>query len=391
MSDIAKLRLLLVGNYEPDRQISMKLFCDTLQGAFGARGIAVERIQPQPRLGRWRAGGRELTKWLGHADKFFLFPRELRKKVTALRAAHGDALIVHVCDHSNSMYAHQARDVRHLVTCHDLMAVRLALGQMPGPRVRFTGRRLQAMIRRGLESAAHVACISQCTRNDLHRVCDLPESRSSVITFQLNHPYRRLAADAAWAVIGPRVPNDGRPLVLHIGNNSWYKNRDGVLRIFSSVLGSAAPAGAARPRLVIIGHEMTAAQTEFIARHQLAGDVVWLPSVELKILEAFYSVTTVFLFPSLYEGFGWPPIEAQACGCPVVASTGGALGEVVAGSALTAETTDEAQLARHVGDLLAQPALRETVVARGHANVQRFQPPRMIDGYLQRYAEILKH
>ncbi len=382
-------RLLLVGNYAPDRQFSMRLFCDTLHDGLAARGAAVERILPAPRLGRWRGARGELAKWLGHADKFLLFPRALRSRVRELRAAHGDALLVHICDHSNAMYVRETLGVRHLVTCHDLMAVRLALGDLPGPRVRFTGRRLQRMVRRGLEAARHVACDSRCTLTDLQRVCRRPESGSSVIHAQLNYPYARLPAGEARALLGPRLPDDGRPLVLHVGNNSWYKNRDGVLRIFRTASALASGAGAGRPRLVLLGPELSASQRDFVAQHGLTKDVTALSGQDTATLQAFYSLADVFLFPSLYEGFGWPPLEAQACGCPVVASTGGSLAEVLGDSALTTPADDEAALAGHVQTLLAQPTLRDEFVAKGRANVARFAPPRMIDDYQALYSQLL--
>jgi glycosyltransferase involved in cell wall biosynthesis len=366
----------------------MRLFCDTLHDGLAARGVAVERLLPAPRLGRWQARG-ELAKWLGHADKFLLFPRALRKRVGELRAAHGDTLLVHICDHSNAMYVREARAVRHLVTCHDLMAVRLALGDLAGPPVRFTGRRLQRMVRRGLEAARHVVCVSETTRNDLRLVCGGRSDEVPVILNQLNHPYTRLATGEARTLLGVRLPDDGRPLVLHVGNNSWYKNRDGVLRIFRAAAALTAASGAGRPRLVLLGPELSAAQRELVAQSGLTGDVTALSGQDTATLQAFYSLADVFLFPSLYEGFGWPPIEAQACGCPVVASTGGSLAEVLGGSALTASASDEAVLAGHVHAVLTRPELRAELVAKGRANVVRFAPPRMIDEYQALYARLL--
>jgi glycosyltransferase involved in cell wall biosynthesis len=138
----------------------------------------------------------------------------------------------------------------------------------------------------------------------------------------------------------------------------------------------------------LLGPELSASQRDFVAQHGLTGDVTALSGQDTATLQAFYSVADVFLFPSHYEGFGWPPIEAQACGCPVVASTGGSLAEVLGDSALTAPAADEAALAGHVQALLARPALRDEMAAKGRANVVRFAPPRMIDDYQALYARL---
>jgi glycosyltransferase involved in cell wall biosynthesis len=381
----AKFQLLLVGNYAPDRQISMLRFADMMLGAIGAQGVRVEMIQPQIRLGRWAKGRGEAAKWLGYMDKFLLFPRVLRSRINAIRGEAHEPLIVHICDHSNAMFVRALDGAGHLLTCHDLMAVQLARGLLPGPRVRATGRQLQRLICGGLERARRIVCVSENTRRDLHKVCRLDRVETSVIHNQLNFPFRRMPARAAREAVGALIPSNDRPLVLHVGNNSWYKNRDGVLRIFQS---ARRKAGLAHPRLVIVGHEMSAVQKEFLAANGMTDDVTWVPSPETVVVQAFYSLASVFLFPSLYEGFGWPPLEAQACGCPVVASTGGGLAEVLEDSALLAAPDEEEILAGHVADLLAQPALREKMIAKGTRNVERFQPPCMIDAYMNLYGAI---
>jgi glycosyltransferase involved in cell wall biosynthesis len=171
-----------------------------------------------------------------------------------------------------------------------------------------------------------------------------------------------------------------------VGNNSWYKNRDGVLRIFAKAC-ELAPA--ARPRLLIIGREFTRKQKDMIAQLGLEADVRRMADASSQQLQAAYSVADVFLFPSLYEGFGWPPIEAQACGCPVVAGAGGSLAEVLGDSALTADAKDETRLAGFVARVLQEPALCEDLRARGLGNVARFRAPRMIDDYVALYERIL--
>ena len=101
-----------------------------------AAGISAELIQPQPFFGRFRFAGNFVAKWLAYVDKFVLFPRALAKKLREQPA------VVHICDHSNAMYASAIRRAPVVVTCHDLLAVRGALGEQTETPASATGKRL---------------------------------------------------------------------------------------------------------------------------------------------------------------------------------------------------------------------------------------------------------
>src|SRR5579871_2271456 len=100
---------------------------------------------------------------MGYLSKFIWFPLSLKK-------AKEWADVVHVCDHAYSLYSRFLQGVAHVVTCHDLIAVRTALGEFEGQRTRWTGRAYQQMIVGGLNHAKHVACVSEATRRDVLRV-----------------------------------------------------------------------------------------------------------------------------------------------------------------------------------------------------------------------------
>ncbi len=378
--------VVLIGNYSVDRQSSMQKFAGVLAEGLTSHGFVVRRIHPRPVFNRWPVANGSAQKWLGYLDKFLLFPFDLRRQIGKPSAlAETRRKIVHVCDHSNSLYTRYLGCLPHLVTCHDMIAVRQATNDLPSPHVGWTGRQLQAMIVRGLRRAHWVACDSESTRRDL-QIATGRSARTETILCQLNYPYRRMSRESASAVLKNQVSAWSGPRVLHVGNNSWYKNRDGVLRIFADAKRSVGPSA---PSLLVVGRDFTAAQQTFISAHGLGGCVHRVADLSPSELEAAYSLADAFLFPSHYEGFGWPPIEAQACGCPVVAGNGGSLAEVLGDSARVADSRDEVRLAGHLSALLSDERLRADIVARGSQNVLRFQPPRMVKGYVDLYRRIL--
>src|SRR4030088_2696973 len=124
----------------------MLRYATLLQEEIKRLGHTVRLLQPKPFVGKLCPGRTGLGKWLGYADKFLLFPH-------LLRSTKNDFDIVHICDHSNAIYTKFLKNVPHVVTCHDMLAVRSALGEIPENPVSLTGQKLQQMIASGLKQA----------------------------------------------------------------------------------------------------------------------------------------------------------------------------------------------------------------------------------------------
>jgi glycosyltransferase involved in cell wall biosynthesis len=167
--------------------------------------------------------------------------------------------------------------------------------------------------------------------------------------------------------------------LIHVGNNNWYKNRAGVLRIFSEL--KAYPEFR-DIKLVMVGKEFTAEMRQFIDSRALGSEVVEISAVPNQDLASLYSGALALLFPSLAEGFGWPIIEAQACGCPVITSNREPMREVAGSGALFIEPGDAAAAAaaiiRNLHDL-------PSFCSYGFENLQRFDRMKIIGEYLGEY------
>ncbi len=381
------LRLILLSNYPKDQQWSMLNFADILERELPQRSIQVIRIFPKSVFGRLVPGRFGAAKWLGYIDKLVLFPRKLRREVRKYAGSvlPGGELLVHICDHSNAIYVKALQKLPHLITCNDLMAIRSARGEFSDNPTRWTGRVLQRMILSGLKGAANVACISGQTETDFLRLLPEKAGRTRVVHMGSDTGLCRLDEAEVKTRLARLNLTEGDPVILHVGNNSWYKNRMGVLGIFRRIREETGR----QTRLVIVGASFSTEQRGFIRDAELEDSIDLISSLSREELCALYSTADVFLFPSLYEGFGWPPIEAQACGCPVVAGRGGSLSEILGESALIAEGKDEEALAQHVVSALYNDKLRSTLIEKGYTNAARFSVEAMIDGYVECYREIL--
>ncbi len=386
---VPKLSVLLIGNYEPDGQQSMQRFAAVMEKELALRGVEVEVIRPEPFFGRLRPGATGFGKWLGYLDKFFVFPRRLKRRLREMRQGRERAVVVHICDHSNAFYTRYLQDVPHVVTCHDMLAVRSALGEIPQNPTRWSGRRLQQIILNGLHSSQNIACVSESTRRDLCRLVDQAATRCVVVEMGQNNTFAPVPIVHARARMlemarqAGHAPASSARYVVHVGGEQWYKNRKGVVEMFCELRRSSDQGDL---WLLMVGKPLSAELKALIDEAGLAERVVELRSVSHEDLCSIYSAAELLLFPSLQEGFGWPIIEAQACGCRVVTTARPPMNEVGGDAAACVEPEDiPASLDILLNVLYENESQREARIARGFANAAKYATTRMIDIYLALY------
>jgi glycosyltransferase involved in cell wall biosynthesis len=392
-------KIVLVGNFQPDRQQSMLRFETALTSGFRALDLDVETVRPEPRfvkcLPSYRYGG--LPKYLGYLDKFLLFPRRLRR----LARTHPPDTVFHITDHSNAMYAGHLPAGRVIVTVHDLLQIRSALGEIPQNPIGRSGQRYQAWVLQSLARLQLAACVSQKTRGDLLRLARVPEQAAVVVPMALNYPYRPLPAlEAApllasalarqqlrWpAACGPirnHETNTPSPFLFGIGGGQWYKNRTGLIATFAALRRLPGQTRA----LLYVGPPFDPEQETLIAQNRLQDAILRIPDLHNEELRAAYSLADGLLFPSWEEGFGWPIAEAQACGCPVFTSNRAPMTEVGGNAAAYFDPANPVAAAGLIADTLRNPApLRDA----GLTYAKRWDPQAMLDAYWHLYTLLLR-
>jgi glycosyltransferase involved in cell wall biosynthesis len=387
------MRIVLVTNYAPDRQESMLRFSATLAAELPRQGLQVEVLAPRPVFGGRGSPHSGAGKWLAYLDKYVLFPRTLARRV---RQAEKDTLF-HITDHSNAVYLRWVQRQPCLLTCNDLLAIRAARGEFPAIHIGRSGRVLQAAILRGIRRASFATCISAATRRDVLRLAGLPEDRVTVTHMGFNHPYTRMELGAARAEVAALLPerHRARQFVFHVGGNQWYKNRLGVLAIYEQLLAQMNPA----PLLLLAGQQWSAEVAAKVGSNPaMQESVIPLEGVSNRQLEALYSAAACLLFPSLAEGFGWPIVEAQACGCRVVTMNAAPMTEVGGEGPLYLEpaevSPDDREGARRAAEkiralLLEGEAEKQRRIAAGFENIGRFTTEGMIEKYAALYRQIV--
>ena len=370
------MKILLVGNYRYDGSTSMQIWARALERDLLEMGIDARLISPRPVFGRFKPSPIGVGKWLGYIDRYLLFPR-------VLRTAAAKADVVHMCDHGSAMYCSAVNGTPVVVTCNDMLAVRGALGELPEMASSRFGRYLQLWICKGLKRATQVACISQATFDDAARILNRRD-HLRVVLDALNYPYQPLPASETDRRLASLTAIK-RPFLLHVGSNHARKNRDGILRAFAQV------AARSELQLVFAGEGLNQNLLQLARQLGVEDRIVQVVKPDVSTLEALYNRARALIFPSRYEGFGWPPIEAQACGCPVVASDIPPVAEVLRSTAPLHPLDDESGMAASILRLHTDEEYRDHMRQLGFENVRsRFKTSRMMDEYLSLYRELMR-
>lgn len=252
---------------------------------------------------------------------------------------------------------------RRIVTIHDAFAF-----VVPQAHNRLDNWRYRFMLPYALRRADAVFTISERSRQDIKQYLAVPNAKLHIITYGIQSSFKPVTdADVRRSTLSRYGIK--QPYLLYVGGINARKN---IARLFEAF----ARVHECHPELTLVIGGQKQWQTDEIYTTfrylNLDNEVHFTGYVEHSDLPALYSAAEAFVFPSLYEGFGLPPLEAMACGTPVVTSNISSLPEVVGDAALTVDPYDVGALARAIERTLTDEALRKDLRRRGPARSAQF-------------------
>ena len=270
-----------------------------------------------------------------------------------------------------------------VVTVHDLSFLMVPECADAGVRAY-----LERVVPTSAATADFVTADSEHTRNDIVTLLDVPEERVGVVYGGIEPFFRRVEDSAELENVRRRYRLHF-PFILHVGMIEPRKNLVRLIQAYRMLRDRTA----LPHRLVLAGGLGWLYDDIFREVEDLGlGDDVFFPGyVADEDLPALYSLADVLAYPSLYEGFGLPPIEAMACGTPVVCSNASSLPEVVGDAALTVAPSDVEGLADSLGRALTDADLRATLTARGRTQAAKFTWERSARSLLDSFAKATAH
>jgi len=264
--------------------------------------------------------------------------------------------VVHLPNQNFARFAYFRKNP-YIVTVHDL--VRFYFGFDPETIAERIFLKLDI---RGIKRASHLIATSQHTKNDLIEYMKIPQNKITVIYNGVEH-----------SIFQPRKTRIlDEPYILYVGSERPRKNLGRLFEAFA-MLKKEFP----DLRLLKVGAEGRFKKYRRDTMRQLASlgitqDVVFVDYVSEQDLARYYSSAALLAYPSLYEGFGLPPIEAMSCGCPVVTSNISSLPEVVGEAGIMVEPRDIAGLAQAMRRVLTDSKLRDDMIRKGLEQAKKF-------------------
>jgi glycosyltransferase involved in cell wall biosynthesis len=288
-------------------------------------------MHPLPKLGHWVANVSNL-----------LF---------SLAAKSGQPDIVHETYYSATpTYKGNAARV---LTVYDLIHEKFPKSFLPGDPIAHN--RAKAIRR-----ADHIICISESTRRDLIETYQVPEHKISVT--YLGYDTFAASSLVASVLVG------SKPYLLYVGSRHGYKNFDGLVRAFaaSSVLKTSA-------RVVCFGGGvLTQTELALLAELKLSAEDVVQVGGNDERLAALYQGASAFVYPSKYEGFGIPPLEAMSLGCPVICSNTSSIPEVVGNAGEYFDPNDVEWMRQAIESVVMSAVRRQELITLGKDRVHAF-------------------
>jgi glycosyltransferase involved in cell wall biosynthesis len=271
-----------------------------------------------------------------------------------------------------------ARASGTIVTVHDL-SFRLH-PEAAHERLR---RYLESAVPRSLRRAARVLADSASTADDLRRLMSVPPDKISVLYPGVGAQFRRVADAAQLASVGEKYALPPR-FFMHVGTIEPRKNLERLMAAYRAV---REERGEDAGGLVLAGKPGWLSDPILAAARSTPGVMLTGPVAD-EDLPALYSAATALVYPTLYEGFGFPPLEALACGAPVITSNTSSLPEIVAGIGLMVDPLDRQVLAAALRRVLDDPAITEQARNEGPSVAARFAWPRAAQQLLDVYREM---
>lgn len=352
---MAALKVLFLRGFLEDEPTSTTVYINGLINALqkhSAPEVVGNTFTPKMLLPSWIK-----DTWGGmRFARFILYP---------LQVPHRSSTITHLLDYS---YAHllYSRNLKNtIVTVTDLMPILWWKGLLP-VKIKKNIPVTVLYSLWALKRAAHIIAISHNTKNDLVKFLSCDSSKISVVYLGVDDIFKPYAKELKNALRSQLFGSEPKKLILITGSQ-FYKNHEIALKTIASLHAN----GLKNIYLVKTGYS-TRDWLDLVKKYKLEKNVINIGFIPRMQMPDLYNAVDILMFPSLYEGFGWPPLEAMACGTPAVTSNAASLPEVMGDIDTICAPSDVVGFTQKIQTLFDDETYRQYVIKQGIAQSAKF-------------------
>jgi len=234
----------------------------------------------------------------------------------------------------------------------------------------------------------HIVAVSENTKKDIIELCKIDEKKITVIYPEISRKYQVLKEDDHRLALVKKKYNLEENFILYLGSLEPRKNIFGIIKAYEKLRKNKTT----KINLVIAGGNGWKNKNIFQAykNSKYKNDIIFLGYIPETDKVYLYNLASVFVFPSFYEGFGYPVLEAMACGVPVVTSFSSSLPELVGNAALMVDPYRFDNIANSLTQIITNQNLRKNLINQGLKRVQKFRYTKDNDKYFDLLRKCLK-
>jgi glycosyltransferase involved in cell wall biosynthesis len=275
----------------------------------------------------------------------------------------------------------------YVMTVHDMLE-HMSRARQPGG---FWGSLHFQLTKRVLSGAARIFAVSNFTKSEMENLFGIPSERIEVVHNAIDERFLRGHATTADRQLIAERYLVTYPFLLYAGRISPHKNVVRMIEAFSALKAELEKEQAFPDlKLIIIGDDLSGNPDlrRTVIRSGVQNDVRFLGFVPVEVLRIFYDAAKIFVFPSLYEGFGLPPLEAMAHGTPVVTSNVSSLPEVVGNAAVLVNPENVFEIMRALHRVLLDQPLRDKMKERSYQQATKFSWEKSVRRIMETYQNV---
>jgi glycosyltransferase involved in cell wall biosynthesis len=334
----------------------------------------------EDRLGKWRSGNFSLisTRWPNKIFNYFL------EKILAYpkldKVLNGVDLFW--SPHFNFSSFSNSKSLKKIITVHDLSFLRYP--EFFSSRKNFWHKALN--VKKILKESDRIIAVSNNTKNDLVEVLNISPDKVKVIYSGNNLSKREISSTEKEELLN-RFELSGR-LILYLGNIEPRKNIKGLIESYNNL--RAENPEFKDLKLVLAGAKAWKNKEIFKSYNnsKFKDDIYFLGYISKSDKEVLYSISSVFVYPSYYEGFGFPVLEAMAYGLPVICSNISSLPEIVADAAITINPYNNSEIETALKLILSDENLRSSYISKGYEREKLFSWSKTASEYIEEFKKI---
>jgi len=352
------MQIKILRDFKEDKRISMDQYADQIVLNLGKQSKEFSIKSLYPKFPAWlrMLPIPEIMKL--RLARFLIYPAQASRL--------SDVDVYHIIDHG---YAHLMRKIdpkKTVVTVHDLIPLLAYQKKIPGLEFKTRPYLVEYSLS-FLKFAAKIITVSNNTKKDLVNLLGCSPEKIEVIHNGLGENFKPSSVIQKKQFRKEFSLPSADCLIILVTGTQVYKNHETSLRILKSL-----DTICDKPVYMLRLGAQSSVWDGLVLKYSLQGRAFSTGFIESSRIPDVYNCADCLLFPSWYEGFGWPPVEAMACGLPVIASNAASLPEVINGAGLLADPTDYEALTRHVIDVLKNKELRSSLIEAGFNRAKVF-------------------